>query len=131
MPTNYVPTNNESPTSAHDLAALRTEWASERTRLANERTLIAWLRTGLAVTAFGAVVPQLLSSVQPEWLVRFIAILFVASGSVVLYYGVRTYREMTGRLGEDQIGMPWRLVALLAGSLEIGAIMILALFLFS
>lgn len=122
--------NNEMSSSTQDLAEQRTEWASERTRLANERTLIAWLRTGLAITAFGAVVPQLLSSVESEWLIRFIAVLFVASGSVVLYYGIHTYREMTRRLDEDQVGIPWRLVAILAGSLELGAILILVLFLF-
>lgn len=123
--------DNAATTQTEDLARLRTEWASERTRLANERTLIAWLRTGLAVTAFGAVVPRLLDSVENDWIVRFISVLFVLSGSVILYYGVHTYREMTRRLRDDQIGIPWSLVALLAGSVELGAILILVLFIFS
>ena len=75
-------------------------------------------------------VPRLLSSVESEWLIRFISVLFVVSGSVVLYYGVHTYREMTSRMTDDQVGIPWLLVAILAGSLELGAILILVLFLF-
>ena len=123
-------TNNAESISSTGLAELRTQWASERTRLANERTLIAWLRTGIAVTAFGAVVPRLLSSIENDWIVRFVSVLFVVSGAVVLYYGVHTYREMTSRLKEDQVGVPWTLVAILAGALELGAVLILILFVF-
>jgi hypothetical protein len=68
--------------------------------------------------------------VESEWLVRFISVLSVISGSVVLYYGVHTYREMTNRMAEDQVGIPWLLVAILAGSLELGAILIPVLFLY-
>ena len=125
-----VSTIDNAFSNTSDLAELRTKWASERTRLANERTLIAWLRTGLAVTAFGAVVPRLLAAVENDWLVRIVSVLFVFSGTIITYYGVHAYREMTKRLGEDQIGVPWSLVALIAGALEVGAIVILLLFLF-
>lgn len=118
-----------APDSAQELAIKRTQWASERTRLANERTLIAWLRTGLAVVGFGALVPRVLSNVQAEWLVWLVSVLFVVTGSIVLFFGVRNYREMTTRLGEKQVGVSWWLVALLTGALELGAILILILFL--
>lgn len=117
--------------ATQDLAVKRTEWASERTRLANERTLVAWLRTGLAITAFGAVVPRILSSVEFDWAVRLISILFVASGMVVLFYGVRSYREMTIRLPNEQVGIPWQLVAFISAALQVGAVLILVFFLFS
>jgi putative membrane protein len=116
--------------NTQELAQQRTAWASERTRLANERTLVAWLRTGLAVVAFGAVVPRVLSGAEPQWLVAFISLLFVVSGSVVLFFGVRNYREMTIRLEEEQVGLSWWLVAILAGALQLGAVLILILFLF-
>ena len=84
----------------------------------------------MAATAFGAVVPRLLSSVQRDWRVRFISVLFGVSESVIVFYGVHTYREMTRHMVEDQVGIPWTLVAFLGGSLELGAILILVLFLF-
>ena len=117
--------------TTQELAAQRTKMASERTRMANERTMVAWVRTGLALTGFGAVVPRLLADIQPEWLVRFIAILFVVSGSLTVFYGVYSYRQITGRLEAAQVGLPWWVVALLAGMIELGAILILVLFLLS
>ena len=126
-----MPTNDNAASTTTRLAKMRTEWAFERTRLSNERTLIAWLRTGIAITAFGTVVPRLLSAVENDWIVRFISVLFVVSGTVIVYYGVHAYREMTHRLSDEQIGIPWKFVALLAGMIELGAILILVLFLFS
>ena len=116
--------------TTQELAVQRTKMASERTRLANERTLIAWLRTGIAITAFGAVVPRLLESVHSDWLIRLTAVLFVVSGSVVMFYGVNSYRKMTIRMEAEQVGIQWWLVAVLTAALEIGAILILVLFLF-
>ena len=109
----------------------RTEWALERTRLANERTLIAWLRTGLALVGFGAIVPRLLERVETEWLVNLIAVLFVVIGTVIVAIGVHTYRHMTARLGAAEQGIPWSVVAVLAGSIEVAAILILILFILS
>ena len=63
-------------------------------------------------------------------MVRIISILFVLCGTVIVYYAVHAYREMTQRLGEEQTGAPWSLVALLAGSIELGAVLILLLFMF-
>ena len=117
-----------NPTT-QELATQRTEWASERTRMANERTLIAWLRTGLAVTAFGAVVPRLLVGIENVWLIRLVSIIFVFSGTLILFFGVRGYREMALQMKSQHVGVRWWLVALLAGALQIGAILILVLFL--
>ena len=115
--------------STQELAVQRTEMASERTRLANERTLIAWLRTGIAITAFGAVVPRLLEFVHSDWLVRFIAVIFVVCGSVVMFYGVHNYRQMTIRMEAEKVGIKWWMVAVMKAELEIGVILILVLFL--
>lgn len=111
-----------------ELAMQRTEWAFRRTRMANERTLIAWLRTGLAMTGFGAIVPRLLFNIEPEWLVNLIAALFVIAGIVTVIVGIRTYRETITEFSEEERGVPWWVVATLAGAIQIGAIAILVLF---
>ena len=111
-----------------ELANLRTEWASKRTRMANERTMIAWLRTGLAMTGFGAVVPRLLTNIEPAWLVNLIAALFVFAGVVTVVVGIRTYRETMEVYAESEQGLTWWVVAILAGAIQLGAIAILILF---
>ena len=117
--------------SSQELAVQRTEWAYERTALANERTLVAWLRTGIAVTGFGALVPRLLGNTEPELLVNLISVAFVLAGTAMVILGVRGYRTMTEQLTEQRVGAPWWLVASLAGTVEIGAILVLVLFILS
>jgi len=119
---------NELPSGNQQLAQQRTDWAFERTKLANQRTLVAWLRTGLAVVGFGSVIPRLLDNVEPAWLVNLIAVIFVVSGTMVLFFSMRSYREMTSKLESELAGMPWWLVTLLVICLEVGAILILILF---
>ena len=96
--------------------------------MANKRTLIAWLRTGLAMTGFGAIVPRLLINIEPEWLVNLISALFVIVGVVTVVVGIRTYRETMHTIPEAEHGVPWWVVATLAGAIQIGAIAILILF---
>ena len=123
--------NKEAQDNRQDLAVQRTEWAYERTALANERTLVAWLRTGIAVTGFGALVPRLLSGTEPEVLVNLISVAFVLAGTAMVILGVRGYRAMTDQLTEQRVSAPWWLVASLAGTVEIGAILVLVLFILS
>ena len=123
--------NKEVQDNRQDLAARRTEWAYERTALANERTLVAWLRTGIAVTGFGALVPRLLSNTEPEVLVNLLSVAFVLAGTAMVILGVRGYRAMADQLTERRVGAPWWLVASLAGTVEISAILVLVLFILS
>jgi putative membrane protein len=96
--------------------------------MANERTLIAWLRTGLAMTGFGAIVPRLLFNIEPEWLVNLVSSIFVISGVVTVVVGIRTYRETMLLYPESEPGVPWWVVATLAGAIQAGAVAILILF---
>lgn len=114
--------------STTELAMQRTEWAFKRTRMANERTLISWLRTGLAMTGFGAIVPRLLINIEPEWLVDLISTLFVIAGVVTVVVGIRTYRETMLLYPDTELGIPWWAVATLAGTIQVGAVAILILF---
>lgn len=82
------------------------------------------------MVGFGAILPRVLDGVEPQWVAGFISVLFVVSGSVVLFFGVRNYREMTLKLEEEQVGLSWLFVAILAGALQLGALLILILFLF-
>jgi putative membrane protein len=66
----------EERANSQKLAARRTEWADERTRMAGERTFAAWIRTGLALVAGGLASARLLTSVEPQWLVRVMGSIF-------------------------------------------------------
>jgi putative membrane protein len=114
--------------TTQELAVQRTEWALERTRLANDRTLIAWLRTGLALLGFGAIVPRLLDNVGAQWLVNLLAVLFVIIGTVIVAMGVHAYRHMTNVLEDATHVIPWPVIAVLAGTIEVAAVLILVLF---
>jgi putative membrane protein len=96
--------------------------------MANERTMIAWLRTGLAMTGFGTIVPRLLFNIDPEWLVHLISALFVIAGVVTVVVGIRTYRETMLSIPETEQGVSWWVTATLAGTIQVGAILILILF---
>ncbi len=90
----------EKPVS-EKLAEERTNWAHERTRLAKERTFAAWLRTALATIGVGLAIAKLLPSVEPQWLIRVLGILFVVSGGAMIILGFRTYHDVLKKLEEE------------------------------
>jgi len=93
---------DEKP-NTQELAERRTEWADERTRMAGERTFAAWIRTGLALVAGGLASARLLSSVEPQWLVRAMGAIFVLMGGSIFVLGFRTYWEVAKDLTEEEI----------------------------
>jgi len=78
-----------------------TNWAHERTRLAKERTLAAWLRTGLATVGVGLALAKLLPSLQPQWLIRTLGIIFVIAGGIIFLFGFKTYHEVFEKLKKE------------------------------
>ncbi len=88
--------NKES--SSEELAEGRTNWAHERTRLAKERTLAAWLRTGLATAGVGLALAKLLPSLQPQWLIRTLGVIFVIAGGIIFLLGFTTYHNVFKKL---------------------------------
>ena len=63
-----------------ELAQRRTDLAEDRTLLANERTYAGWMRTAFAAIGVGLGFRALFNEMQPPWLPRAIATLFMLIG---------------------------------------------------
>jgi putative membrane protein len=71
----------DEPAPAVDaLAQRRTDLAEDRTILANERTYAGWMRTAFAAIGVGLGFRALFAEMQPPWLPRTIASLFLLIG---------------------------------------------------
>ena len=85
---------NDSPSG--DTAESRTELAEDRTLLANERTFAGWMRTGLATIGIGVGFHALFLRMEPSWVPKAIATLFLLIGVAVVLAAERracTVRE--------------------------------------
>jgi putative membrane protein len=74
----------------------RVELAEDRTLLANERTFAGWMRTGLATVGIGVGFHALFLHMQPPWVPKAIATLFLLVGVGVVVAAERracTVRE--------------------------------------
>lgn len=69
--------------STNDLAIKRTEWAEDRTLLANERTFASWLQAGITSVGLGLGFQALFRAVEPTWLAKTIATIFILIGVIV------------------------------------------------
>lgn len=68
-----------------DLAEDRTDWAEDRTIMANERTFAGWMRTGLAAIGIGLGFNALFDKLEPSWLPRGIATIFIVIGIFIFW----------------------------------------------
>ncbi|MEH6758464.1 MAG: DUF202 domain-containing protein [Parasphingorhabdus sp.] len=106
-----------------DLAKSRTDWAEDRTVLANERTFAGWMRTGLAAVGIGLGFNALFGKLQPFWLPRAIASLFILIGIFIFYMaqrnGCRVQRRMSAHDAKPMKGMNLQLIA---GAMATGSI---------
>jgi putative membrane protein len=82
----------------HDLAQDRTKWAEDRTLLANERTFAGWMRTGLAAVGIGAGFQALFGKLDPAYLARAIATVFVLAGIFIFVVAARNANQVCARL---------------------------------
>lgn len=74
----------------------RTDLAEDRTLLANERTFAGWMRTGLATIGIGVGFHALFLHMDPAWVPKAIATLFLLVGLAVVVAAERracTVRE--------------------------------------
>ena len=78
--------------------AARVELAEDRTLLANERTYAGWLRTGLAAVGIGVGFHALFQRMEPAWVPRAIATLFLLVGLAVVVAAERRAEAVMERL---------------------------------
>ena len=107
------------------LAEDRTDLAEDRTVLANERTFAGWMRTGLASIGIGVGFSALFGRMEPGWLARAIATLFILTGIGIFYMAQRNGCLVLSRLDSHEIrpvrGMNLRIVA---SVMSIGALLL-------
>jgi len=81
-----------------DLAEDRTEWAEDRTIMANERTFAGWMRTGLAAVGIGLGFNALFGKLEPLWVPKAIATLFMIIGIFIFWVAQRNGCAVQDRL---------------------------------
>lgn len=81
-----------------ELAEDRTELAEDRTILAHERSFAGWLRTGLAAVGIGLGFHALFDALNPEWVPKAIATIFLVIAIFVFVSAARRAAVVTRRL---------------------------------
>ncbi|MDQ3471319.1 MAG: DUF202 domain-containing protein [Pseudomonadota bacterium] len=81
----------------------RTDLAEDRTVLANERTFAGWFRTGFAAVAIGLGFQALFLRMEPSWVPRAIATLFVCLGMFLFVAAERRACKALSRLSPHQV----------------------------
>lgn len=99
-----------------DVTQDRTSLAQDRTLLANERTFAGWVRTGLAAVGIGVGFHVLFREMEPSWIPRGIASLFLVIAVAAVVAAERRACAVMDRLEPHVISsarpMNFRLVTL-------------------
>lgn len=90
--------SNDLANERTDLAENRTDWAEDRTIMANERTFAGWMRTGLAAVGIGLGFNALFGKLEPLWLPKAIATLFMIIGIIIFWVAQRNGCAVQDRL---------------------------------
>ncbi|MEL6877207.1 MAG: DUF202 domain-containing protein [Pseudomonadota bacterium] len=90
--------SNELAEDRTDLAEDRTDWAEDRTVMANERTFAGWMRTGLAAVGIGLGFNALFGKLEPAWLPKLIATVFITIGIFIFWAAQRNGCAVKDRL---------------------------------
>ncbi|WP_299194474.1 DUF202 domain-containing protein [uncultured Erythrobacter sp.] len=88
--------------SSNDLAEDRTDLAEDRTLMANERTFAGWMRTGLASVGIGLGFNALFGKLEPSWVPKAIATLFIAIGIFIFWAAERKACAVQARIESHQ-----------------------------
>ncbi len=92
------PSSNTLANERTDLAEDRTDWAEDRTIMANERTFAGWMRTGLAAVGIGLGFNALFGKLEPLWVPKGIATLFMIIGIFIFWVAQRNGCAVQDRL---------------------------------
>lgn len=93
-----MPSSNELAEERTDLAQDRTDWAEDRTILANERTFAGWMRTGLASVGIGLGFQAIFRIVEPVWVAKAGASLFLCIAVIVFWLAERKAAALAERM---------------------------------
>ena len=118
---------NASDASRQELAADRTDYAEDRTVLANERTFAGWMRTGLAAIGIGVGFQALFQRLDPAWVPKAAATLFILLGIFIFWSAERRACAVFRRLNAHEVrNMSPVLLRWVAGLMSIGALTLIA-----
>ena len=81
-----------------ELADQRTDMAEDRTLMANERTFAGWFRTGFAAVGIGLGFHALFLRMEPTWIPKTIATVFLLVGIYLFYSAERRACAVLTRL---------------------------------
>jgi putative membrane protein len=84
-------------------ARFRTDLAEDRTILASERTFASWLRTGLAAIGIALGFHALFGRIEPAWLPRAIATVFLAIAVIIFLAAERRACAVRARLHAHEV----------------------------
>ena len=94
---------DKDPEAQDRLARVRTDYSEDRTVLANERTFAGWLRTGYAGIGIGLAFNALFSRVEPPWIPKLIATVFLLIAVVIFIAAERRACAVFSRLETHQV----------------------------
>lgn len=107
--------SNDLAEERTDLAEDRTDWAEDRTMMANERTFAGWMRTGLAATGIGLGFNALFNTLEPAWVPKVIATVFILIGIFIFWAaqknGCAVHARLKAHEAEPLKGTNMRLIA--------------------
>ncbi|CAN5179134.1 hypothetical protein BH23VER1_BH23VER1_17150 [soil metagenome] len=127
MPASGSRHSDQSETLENDgPGASRTDLAEDRTLLANERTFAGWTRTALACVGVGLGTQALFKEVEPTWIAKGIATIFVLVGVYLIWNATRQARHSASRLDGHRIDlMPSTRFRRVAVGVTLGSLLLL------
>ncbi|MCB2061491.1 MAG: DUF202 domain-containing protein [Novosphingobium sp.] len=93
-------------TESERLAEDRTDLAEDRTVMATERTFAGWMRTAFAAIGIGIAFRGLFGELEPPWLARAIATVFIALGAALALGAERRASRTLERLSTHKVDAP-------------------------
>ena len=95
--------DDKVPPAKTELAQDRTDLAEDRTVLAHERSFASWMRTGMASVGIGLGFNALFPTLNPTWVAKAIATLFLLIAVLIFLSAERRARTILGRVEAHQV----------------------------
>jgi len=110
-----------------ELAEDRTDWAEDRTVMANERTYAGWMRTGMASAALGLGFQAIFKAVEPTWVAKSVATVFIAIGIIIFVIAHRKAVNVVERITAHHAEpLPPNRLHLITGLFVLGSVLLAA-----